>query len=531
MQFPFSFPLIRGIIVTICAVTLLIYIFLEKILSNYFSFIFSFIIAGGVSVLIFSFSLILVFKWMEKHLWKIVLAQEKYEQTLVLFQKSNEELEKKNYLLEEKIREIKTLGKITKAISTTIELKEILRVILMAVINNLKFDQALIMLINKNKKILEVKETQGVNSDKFSQLKIPLSKENIPIVRVVLDRRPRIISWSSYYEDIFTKRKDSIPEDVYSIHTLIKGTSELVAAVPLITKDKVSGVLVVCNLNSKRKIEEKDIRNLMTYTHQAGIAIENARLYETEKKFNEKLRKEIEIAKEELEKAQEELIRKEKLAAMGTMGATVAHEVRNPMSSIRASAQRIGKMIDKRNPLNKYSEYIMKEVDRLERIVKEMLVFSRTPTPHFEPEDLNKVIKENLISMEDEVKKNGIEIIKKFSPLPLIKLDKGLIRQVILNIVQNSLYFMKEKTVRRIIIDTFKEGKYVVVMFKDTGPGIKKEIINKIFDPFFSTRPQGTGLGLSVCQRIIESHKGKIEVESQEDKGTIFKIKLPIKLS
>jgi len=310
----------------------------------------------------------------------------------------------------------------------------------------------------------------------------------------------------------------------------LEGKINALASVPLVAKDRVNGVLLVDNLHSGRPIEEEDLRSLVTFTNQAGLAIENARLYVTEKRFSEELRHQVELAKKELKEAQAQIIHSERLAAIGEMSVIVAHEVRNPMSSIRSCAQRIHKAVEEGDPKKKYTNYIMQEVDRLERIVKDMLTVTRQPKPNLVEENVNQIIEEILLHLDDEIRTSGVVLVRELDQnIPIIPVDPAMLKQVILNMVNNALFFMQGREKKELRIATGRDKKFLQIRISDTGPGIPANNRKRVFEPFFSTKPQGTGLGLAICQRIVVAHKGKIDLESEIDQGATFTVSLPLK--
>jgi len=172
----------------------------------------------------------------------------------------------------------------------------------------------------------------------------------------------------------------------------------------------------------------------------------------------------------------------------------------------------------------------MQEVDRLERIVKDMLTVTRQPKPNLVEENVNRVIEEILLHMDDEIRKSGVVLIKELDKnLPAIPVDPALLEQVILNMIKNALFFMQDGEKKELKITTSQDKRFLQIRVSDTGPGIPVHNRKKVFEPFFSTKPQGTGLGLAICQRIVIAHKGKIELESEMDKGTTFIVSLPMK--
>jgi len=512
-----------------------------------------------ISLIVISVILIIVFKLIYRRIWELTLSHEKHEEITSLLKRSKDELEEKNIVITQKMNELKTLDRISRAMTSTMDLDKILSIILEGVSKHLNFDRAIICLVNEKEGFIEGRQAMGVARELLSALRIPLEDEQNPIVRTVKDGRPYIIAKVSeggmrLEEPVSrqVRRLGSIPgetEPKVGLASLSKGATPSsgkgtygeifaglegrvngLASVPLGAKERVNGVLLVDNLHSGRPIEEEDLRSLVTFTNQAGLAIENARLYDTEKRFSEELRHQVELAEKELREAQAQIIHSERLAAIGEMSVIVAHEVRNPMSSIRSCAQRIHKAVEEEDPNKKYTNYIMQEVDRLERIVKDMLTVTRQPKPNLVEENVNKVIKEILIHMDDEIGKSGAVLIKELDQsLPAIPVDPALLEQVILNMIQNALFFMQGREKKELKIATGQDKRYLQIKISDTGPGIPAHNRKRVFEPFFSTKPQGTGLGLAICQRIVVAHKGKIELESEIDKGATFIVSLPMK--
>ena len=524
---------------------------LSKSWATFISAIFSLIV---IAILVF-----LVFRAIYGHIWKLTISQKKQEEMATLLKRSKDELEDKNVVITQKINELKTLDRIGRAMTSTMDLDRILSIILEGVSKDLNFDRAIICLVNEKEGVIEGRQAIGVARELLPGLRIPLADEQNPIVKTIRDGRPYIIarvseggmrleepvSWQG-------RRLGSVPEGSEAkvnvrctseggatlsqkgsygeIFAGLEGRVNALASVPLVAKEKVNGVLLVDNLHSGRAIEEEDLRSLVTFTNQAGLAIENARLYDTEKRFSEELQRQVELAKKELREAQAQIIHSERLAAIGEMSVIVAHEVRNPMSSIRSCAQRIHKAVEEGEPNKKYTNYIMQEVDRLERIVKDMLTVTRQPKPNLVEEDVNRVIEEILLHMDDEIRKSGAVLIEELDQnLPPIPVDPALLKQVILNMVNNALFFMQDREKKELKIATGRDKRFIQIIISDTGPGIPVQNRRRIFEPFFSTKPQGTGLGLAICQRIVVAHKGKIELESELDKGTTFIVSLPVK--
>jgi len=519
------------------------------------SFVFAFILflitrtfLPWLLVLIIGLVLVVIFlRYIEKNVVELAITAEKLEEMSNLLSKRSEELEERTAMLRQKTEELASIGEISKAMVSTMELDSILEIILTSISKNLKFGRVMICLVNETDKCIEGKKALGIPYEVVKEVRLSLTDKDNPIVKAVLDARPVIISSiekaGMTFQKIFLtaeKGNSSIvltpcAKALFDIFSPVKGRERAVAAVPLIAKDKVVGVLLVDNCYTHKEIQEEDLRTLVTYTNQAGLAIENARLYNTERRFKEELQRQVEIIKQELEAAQEQIIRSEKLATLGEMAAIVAHEVRNPMAAIRGSAQRISQKLPPDDMNRKYTGFIMSEVDRLERIVKNMLLYSKQPEPAKQQEDINKFVEDTLSFMNDEFEKNDVNLVKEFDPmLPPVPVDSALLRQVIINIIQNAFHFLQNLNGERIVkVSTHFNINSIEIRISDNGPGVPDEIKNKIFEPFFTTKSAGTGLGLAICQRIVEAHNGKIYVEdtypgSHENKGATFVIKLPL---
>lgn len=229
----------------------------------------------------------------------------------------------------------------------------------------------------------------------------------------------------------------------------------------------------------------------------------------------------------EVRDLQERVRRSERLASLGRLAAGIAHEIRNPLSSIRGFAQFFGNRFRGREEEG-YAAVMVKEVDRLNRVISELLDFARPKKPHREPQDLKNLWENALVLLEVEFKKKKIEIEKNYEPnLPLVMADRDQISQAFLNLLINSIESMDADGKIRLFLRKGDRAGTMEVIIEDTGRGIPAEDIEKIFEPFFSTKRKGTGLGLAIVHQIVESHDGEIKVKSTEGKGTTFCITLP----
>ena len=224
------------------------------------------------------------------------------------------------------------------------------------------------------------------------------------------------------------------------------------------------------------------------------------------------------------------LFRSEGLAAIGELSAGIAHEIRNPLVAITTSVSLLKDEPQLSEEGQQLLDVVKEESDHLAAIVDDFLQFARPKKPSFHKEDINKLLSD-VVNRYKNWNGKKIRLVEDYgSNIPPVSLDKHQIQQVITNLVMNSIDAMDEDDV--LTIKTEREKKMledvVHVMVTDTGVGISEEEITKIFQPFYSTKEKGTGMGLAICRRIINEHDGEISVESRVGKGTTFSVILPI---
>lgn len=263
---------------------------------------------------------------------------------------------------------------------------------------------------------------------------------------------------------------------------------------------------------------------------------ERKRAYEEEKRLvaaraaaevEKKRAVELSRAYKELEEAEDKLIRSEKLAALGKLAGSLGHELRNVLGVIGNSAyflkMKLGET-EEDEKIKKHLDILDGEVKISDRIISDIMEFGRARKPQLAITDINGIIKSCLEKVE--VPENTEVVTELGNNLPQILADETRLKQVFSNIIVNAVQAMPEGG--KLTIAGFNKDKFVEVSITDTGEGIPKENLGKIFEALFSTKGQGTGLGLTVCQSIVERHNGSIEVKSEVGKGTKFSVKLPV---
>jgi two-component system sensor histidine kinase HydH len=231
----------------------------------------------------------------------------------------------------------------------------------------------------------------------------------------------------------------------------------------------------------------------------------------------------------EIRRLQDEIRRKEKLAAIGGLAAGVAHEIRNPLSSIKGIATYFKNKSDQNSDDEEMAGVMIEEVERLNRVISELLEFARPTELKLKTTDVNSLIEHSVRLIEKEASDKNIDIKLDLSQQPVsAQIDSDRFSQCLLNLYLNALQAMG-KGGQLSIKDSLTDDNLIVIEIRDTGSGIKVENLNKIFDPYYTTKTKGTGLGLAIVHKIVEAHNGSIKVRSISGQGTSFIIRIPAK--
>ncbi|MBW2504072.1 MAG: sensor histidine kinase [Deltaproteobacteria bacterium] len=224
---------------------------------------------------------------------------------------------------------------------------------------------------------------------------------------------------------------------------------------------------------------------------------------------------------------EEQLRRADRLSALGELSAGMAHEIRNPLGSIRGTAEILKENVPPDDPKYEFAEILIQEVDRLNHVLEDFLTFAKPASTERTWIDINNIVKNVLDLIRQQAVKNKINVSFWTSDLPKIPGHAEQIKQALLNIILNALQVMNGGG--DLAISTSLESDYAHVKITDTGPGVAPKDRDRIFNPFVTTRTEGTGLGLAITQRIIDGHNGRIELTSELGHGTTFTVCLPIK--
>ncbi len=337
------------------------------------------------------------------------------------------------------------------------------------------------------------------------------------LVKRVMERREPILTTNIQDDGRYELTQSIIVQQIRSV-----------LAVPLIARGELQGAIYVDTRLSVRPFGEPELRLLQAMASQAAMAIRSAKLYDDARASNAQLSQ----ALNDLRATQAQLVQAERLAAVGRLAASVAHELRNPLMVMRNALYYLDRIVSQGNAivsadiLRRYLHIIDGEIDRQTKIINDLLFFSRNRPRQLTDVDLNAIISETLMRV---TMPESVEVHRDLdASLPTIRADADHLQQVFVNLITNAVQAMPEGGV--LSVRTRKDGADVVIWVADTGAGIPEEAMPNLFQPFFTTKEKGIGLGLSVTRSLVEGHRGTINVESHVGQGTTFTVRLPVEL-
>lgn len=451
--------------------------------------------------------------------------------------------------LSKRIEELSILKKVSDALLESKDLDKSFRLILTGATAGqaFGFNRAFIFLVNEKKKVLEGKMGVGPKDPQeaeriwselrqkkvtFDQMTKDILNGQTPPdtdlsaliigINLPLDANLSLISKSLLQRKAFnvsSSEFNQIKEERLFNILSPKGF----AVVPIVTERKTLGVLVADNLITGEPILDEDVTALKAFANEAGIQIENLLL---QKELFLKLQ-ELEHVHNLLRENQNYLLKHEQLADMGKLATTVAHEIKTPLIAIGGYARRSLSNPEKQKLDPRDLEVILSEVERLEKLISQVLEYPKETKLSLAKRDLNQIIQETLEVLKDRLESSSIQLKTKFSKdIKEIEIDAQRIKQVLFNLIVNAIEAMPQGG--SLTFTTQKKKNSVKLQIEDTGKGIPDEELKNLFIPFYTTKPKGSGLGLAVSKKIIADHKGTIEVQSQVNMGTKFSIVLPL---
>ncbi|MDB5100090.1 MAG: putative ATPase, partial [Cyanobacteria bacterium RYN_339] len=416
-----------------------------------------------------------------------------------------------------KTHRLEMMNNLSRALAGTLDLEKLLNLALMQILRVSAGEQGYLFFGEDL--------TCRASLDQEGQVLTEIQVSRSVIARVARDRKPLTILDVGADEQLAQKA------------SLMIRNVKSVMCVPLILDERLVGLIYVSSSTANKTFTRNDLDLMTAIASQVALALQNAQAYEIIREMNQGLEakvkartNELEEAYRELQEAQAQLLETEKLATVGTLAGGVAHELNNPLGAVLTNAQLL--LLELEDPDHVDSLKMIEEgALRCKEIVAALLKYSRPPQASHRPVELRGVLAETLALLERQLQTEGIELNTDMVSAPTVMGDSTELRQVIAHLMLNAIDAIREGGAPggRIGVRLARELDGVTLSVADNGVGMGPDVLKRIFDPFYTTKKvgSGTGLGLSVCQRIIEKHGGKLHVSSVPGQGSTFTIALP----
>jgi signal transduction histidine kinase len=416
------------------------------------------------------------------------------EQTIDALKRENNQFNKNNLDIRTSIDELVAMQRLSNAISTAVEPERIVST-----------------LIELSQQVLPIIEANVFLFDNSDKRLLPLTSHgsNRLVAEAQQHLESGIVDW------VFSEMKTVIIPDL--AHMMGDGTPQNFVIVPLVLRNKDVGIYLIHTQKPQQEFSNQDMQLLTVLANQAAAGVENWRSHHQLAKANQ-----------ELKASQSQMMQAAKLVALGELAASIVHEIKNPIQILMMHLD----MAMKGKPVPNWLEMFNQQVRRLADITKRLMNFSRKVSDDFQIElvNVNKAVEDVIAITRHDFVNNKVTITTDLATaLPTIPGNANYLQQVFLNLLINARDAMPQGG--KVNVKTETKGFNVLVHVTDTGTGIPKEVLDKIFAPFFTTKEagKGTGLGLSICSKIISQHRGEIKVESTPDVGTTFSVSLPVR--
>ncbi|RKU15172.1 hypothetical protein C6500_20980 [Candidatus Poribacteria bacterium] len=415
-----------------------------------------------------------------------------------------EEINSVNANLEKQVRDISTLFEVSQSANTNLDLEGLFQRIIEILSKRLGIYRGALHLYENGKVVTSTETVLGLTP---AEMKRGTDDQMEDIQKQVLasgkaigvpqTRSPR--SYVKLFEPERVESKDAIA----------------FWCIPIIVEENVIGTLTIDKASDEFSAE--DDRRLLTII--ASIIAQRVKIQQTI----------------------DALVESERMATLGRLVRTIAHEVRNPLGSIRLGTQLLqhsdvefGSHIEthsgnlSQNEINEYTGIIIKEVDRLNRFIEQLLAFSKPTMEVAKRSDIHQLLDSSLAICRPELELRATTVITQYDDCPEVNVNEDGITQVLLNLFYNAIEAMDTEGTLAIQTEYVPETETVHVRVQDDGPGISPEDVPMLFDPFYTTKQKGTGLGLYISQKILAEHRGSIEVDANLEVGTAFVMSLPV---
>ena len=396
-----------------------------------------------------------------------------------------------------KVMLFESLASVSRTINSTLNLDEALRAITREACELMRARMCSLMLLDESREWLDLRASYGAGD---AYIKKPRLAAGESLIGVVVRRKKPLqvanVQADTRYQNVELARREGLVS---------------LLSVPLIFSGQTIGALSVYTARPYN-FSNEEIKILGALAELSAIAIEKARLYE----------RVVDV---------EELLRQnEKLSALGLLAAEVAHEIRNPLTVMKLLYHSLNLKFEAKDPRSKDAQIIEAKIEHLNKIVEQILDFARTTEPKFAPVNVNDLVDELSLLVRHKLANQGVKLVRDLqADLPLVLGDATQLEQAFLNLILNAAEAMPDGG-SLMIKTTALQSAQVAVAFKDTGGGMTKEQQERAFKTVLATtKAKGTGIGLAIVGRIVETHHGQIRILSRPGRGTTMRITLPVK--
>jgi signal transduction histidine kinase len=405
-------------------------------------------------------------------------------------------------------KELDTLVRFSSIINSSLKIEDVLNYAMQWAEEFMNAEASTVYELDEDKGEIFIRIARGKKKEPVKRIKLKLGEGVAG--RVVQTGEP-VVMQDVNREKIFSNKFDT--------KTGFETRSML--CVPLILRDKSIGAFQVLNKRSGQPFTDSDMELLTSMSQQIAVSLDNAKLYR-------RLEKKFRLTEQELRTTQEKLIRSERLAAMGNLVRGVAHEIRNPITTIGGFSSRLKKELKEESKLRKYVDIIIEESKRLENIVTEVHEFAGVQSANMNLDNMDEVLNQVVTEFGEQARKQDIKFMVKIDKdLPLTFMDTSQIAKALSNIIENALESMPHGG--KLTLEAKLDTANIVTSIKDTGCGIAPENLDAVYDPFFTSKTRGAGLGLTMVHQILMNHNGELKFESKEGIGTTVTLRLPVK--
>jgi signal transduction histidine kinase len=400
--------------------------------------------------------------------------------------------------------ELALISQATHAVSSTLNLETVLQTIMSQAIQVLQVEAGSVLLLEESSGDLMFAAAAGPSGERLQGTRVPIATSIAG--QAVREGRSLMVTDAQHHNRLYR-----------AVDDLSGLTTQSLLAVPLQAHGRTIGVLEAMN-KLDGEFSPADLALLEALAGPAATAIENARLYEAALRHAE-----------EIQRSQQQLIRSEKLAATGRLAVSLAHEINNPLQAIRNLLFLTLEPEVNEAKRHEFLEMASEETSRLITLIQQTLEFYRPAQAEAGPVDINAAVERVLALARKKLAHSEVEVeLALASGLPPVIGMPDQLAQVFLNLIVNAAEAMTDGG--KLCIESRVDDDHIQVIFADTGPGIAPEDLPHIFEPFYTTKDSGTGLGLAVSYNIIESHQGTLSVESVPGHGATFTVRLPAAL-